>query len=216
MPDPSHDNGNATVVTNGRGNGHGGGGGGGARPPRPVVSGAWWPYPLIWAVPILVIFGGSIYYRQYFQTRGRVITISFADVAGVKTGETPITVRGVKIGTVEAVGLSPDNNRAEVTVRLIRSDAGFARGGSTFWMVRPDISGAERDRGSAQSSPARSSTRFRATATSRNISSAETGRRSCWATASASYCTPAASSACSFSRPSYSAGWRSEPSKTFA
>ena len=111
--------------------------------PHPHLERMRFPFPIIWIVPLLAALGASIYLYRYYQERGPEIRIRFEDVAGIKTGETPLTVHGVRIGTVEQVDLSPDAQGAIVHVRIQRHALAVAKAGSLFWMVRPDVFGGQ-------------------------------------------------------------------------
>lgn len=94
---------------------------------------------VVWIVPLLaaVVAGYLVYER--IQEFGPKITIRFQDGSGIRTGQTPIKYRGVPIGEVTAVELSPDQKHVLVRARLERSAASVAREGSAFWIVRPEV-----------------------------------------------------------------------------
>jgi paraquat-inducible protein B len=70
----------------------------------------------------------------------------FRDAAGVKVRQTEVRYRGVPIGEVTALDLSPDRSFVVVSARLRQEAADLARDGSVFWIVRPEV-GFERVRG---------------------------------------------------------------------
>lgn len=76
---------------------------------------------------------------QHLRTLGPEISISFSDGAGLRVGQTPVRYRGVSIGEVSGVELSPDQKHVVVRARLMRSAAPIAREGTTFWIVRPQV-----------------------------------------------------------------------------
>lgn len=109
--------------------------------PRPHIKKMRWPFPIVWIVPLAAAIGAGFYFHRILQERGPLLNITFDDAGGLKVGETPVTVHGVRIGTVESVSLSPDEGHAIVHVRLYRGTEQIAKKDTIFWMVKPDISG---------------------------------------------------------------------------
>ena len=104
--------------------------------PRAKVKRHRWSFPVMWIVPVAAASVAG--YLVYDQVRdwGPTITIRFKDGNGLKAGRTPIQYNGVRIGEVKAVKLSDDLHDVVVEVRLLRSAASVARGGSLFWIAR--------------------------------------------------------------------------------
>jgi len=104
--------------------------------PRAKVKRRRWSFPVMWIVPVVAALVAG--YLVYDQVRdwGPTITIRFKDGSGLKAGRTPILYNGVRIGEVKAVKLSDDLHEVVVEVRLLRSAASVARGGSLFWIAR--------------------------------------------------------------------------------
>jgi paraquat-inducible protein B len=98
-----------------------------------------WRPSVVWLVPLVAaaVAGYLLYGR--LQEFGPTIAIRFADVTGVRAGQTEIRHRGVTVGRVEEVRLSPDQKHALVTARLRRETSGIAREGAAFWIVRPEV-----------------------------------------------------------------------------
>jgi paraquat-inducible protein B len=96
-------------------------------------------FRLVWVVPVVAaaIAGWLIF--QHLRSIGPEIAITFSDGAGLRVGQTPLKYRGVSIGEVSRVELSPDQKQVVVRARLARSAASIAREGSTFWIVRPQV-----------------------------------------------------------------------------
>ena len=109
--------------------------------PRPIVKQRRLAGLLVWLIPLGVAVGAGYYFLRLYREVGPVVTIQFNDGTGIKVGETPLTVRGVRVGTVDAVDLAPDNIHALVHVRFQRGTATIANAGTVFYMVRPDVSG---------------------------------------------------------------------------
>jgi paraquat-inducible protein B len=114
------------------------------REPEPALPAATvrkrpWRLPIVWIVPLVaaVVAGGLVYRR--LQEFGPTVTIEFQDASGVKPDQTEIRYRGVAVGRVTTLELSPDRERVVVTAQLKRTGAGLAREGSLFWIVRPEV-----------------------------------------------------------------------------
>jgi paraquat-inducible protein B len=95
--------------------------------------------PAVWLVPLLaaVVAGYLVYNRV--QDAGPTIQIMFKDGSGLVAGQTPIKFRGVPVGQVEALGLGKNLDHVLVTARLRGPAEAIARGGSEFWIVRPEV-----------------------------------------------------------------------------
>ena len=94
---------------------------------------------LVWMVPAMAIAVAAYLLWQRLQEYGPEVRVTFADGAGLRIGQTPLRYRGVQVGEVIGVGLSEDEKRAVVRIRLTRFGAGLAREGSRFWIVRPRV-----------------------------------------------------------------------------
>jgi paraquat-inducible protein B len=96
-------------------------------------------FRLAWIVPLVAaaVAGWLLYERM--RTFGPEITIQFDQGNGLRVGQTPVKYRGVSIGEVTGVELSPDHKRVLVSARLRRSAASVANEGAIFWIVRPQV-----------------------------------------------------------------------------
>ena len=68
------------------------------------------------------------------------IRLEFADVRGLGPGA-EVRYRGVRVGSVREIGLSPDGEKGVVTVLLEAEHAELARVSSMFWVVSPRFGG---------------------------------------------------------------------------
>jgi len=96
-------------------------------------------FRLVWIVPVVALAVAGWLVFQHLRSIGPEITITFRDGAGLRPGQTPLKYRGVQVGEVSGVDLSPDQKNVVVRVRLVRSAAPIAREGTTFWIVRPQV-----------------------------------------------------------------------------
>lgn len=96
-------------------------------------------FRLVWVVPVVAMAVAGWLVFQHLRAIGPEIAITFNDGAGLRAGQTPLKYRGVAIGEVSGVELSPDQKQVVVRARLVRSASSIAREGATFWIVRPQV-----------------------------------------------------------------------------
>ncbi|HEV2431555.1 MAG TPA: MlaD family protein, partial [Burkholderiales bacterium] len=97
-------------------------------------------FRLVWVVPTLALAVAVYLMWQHIRTVGPEIAIRFSDASGVRAGQTPIIYRGVQVGEVIHVRLTPERSQALVRARLHKSAAPLASEGALFWIVRPQLS----------------------------------------------------------------------------
>ena len=102
----------------------------------------WRWFRFVWVVPLIALMVAGKIVIERLQEYGPEITIRFSDGAGLRAGQTPLKYRGVQIGEVTGVELSPDQRQVLVKLRLSRSSAKIAGEGAVFWIVRPQLAGA--------------------------------------------------------------------------
>ena len=108
--------------------------------PVPNVQKRHWPYPLIWAIPLISLVCAGLYLRDYLRNHGRELVITFADASGIRAGESKVMYRGADIGRVTSIDLSDNHRRALVHVEFDKQEGVFTTRGATFWIVRPEVS----------------------------------------------------------------------------
>jgi paraquat-inducible protein B len=108
--------------------------------PQPRIEKMFWPFPIIWIVPLLAAVLAGYYVYLHHQENGVEIIINFDDGGGLKPGETVISLHGVPLGRVKTVELSDDHGHAIAHVRLASSAEYLARADSLFWVVKPELS----------------------------------------------------------------------------
>lgn len=94
---------------------------------------------LVWLVPLLAIAIAGWLMWTSLRDRGPLITVSFETAEGLEPGKTRVKHRDVPVGTVEAVRLSPDLARIEVTIRMDAGTEPMLHEGTRFWIVRPRV-----------------------------------------------------------------------------
>jgi len=99
-------------------------------------------FRFIWVVPLIALAVAAKIVVERLQEYGPEITVRFSDGGGLRVGQTPLKYRGVQVGEVTGVQLSPDQRQVLVKLRLSQSSARLAGEGAVFWIVRPQVSGA--------------------------------------------------------------------------
>jgi paraquat-inducible protein B len=97
---------------------------------------------LVWIVPLVAAAAGAWVAVTRILAQGPEIQISFASADGLEAGKTKIRYNGVDVGTLETIRLSDDHRRVLATAQMAPASGGFLVEDTTFWVVRPRISGA--------------------------------------------------------------------------
>ena len=93
----------------------------------------------LWWVTLAAVIGAIVLVTMSLKSHGPTITIRFAEGHGLKTGDV-LRFRGIAIGEVSEVVLTPDLVRVAVKVQLELKASHVARRGSQFWIERPRVS----------------------------------------------------------------------------
>jgi len=94
---------------------------------------------MVWAIPFLALAIALFVAWQAYDARGPLIEIEFADGAGIAKRETELRFRDVSVGVVENVTFSSGLGSVVAHVRLDKAVAPYVDAGSTFWVVRPEL-----------------------------------------------------------------------------
>jgi len=94
---------------------------------------------LLWLVPIAAAGLCGWFVVRDVVLNGPTITIYFHDIEGLQKQNSFLQYRGVIVGQVTDLKLTPDTQQAAVQVQLAGSAAILARQGSIFWIVRPEL-----------------------------------------------------------------------------
>lgn len=113
--------------------------------PQARIERNWGTY-LIWLVPIGAAALAAWFIYSEMLKSGPTLHIFFENAAGLQPGKSQVRYRGAQIGDVKAVKLTKDHRQVEVIVTMDESAESFAREGSQFWIVKPEL-GAEEIRG---------------------------------------------------------------------
>lgn len=93
----------------------------------------------LWLITLAAVIGAIVLVALSLKSHGPTITIRFAEGHGLKAGDL-LRFRGIAVGEVTDVVLTPDLNKVAVKVQLEPKAAHVARRGSQFWIERPRIS----------------------------------------------------------------------------
>src|SRR5262245_32837318 len=97
---------------------------------------------LVWLIPIVAAAAGAWVAVTRILGEGPKITIVFRSAEGLEAGKTKIEYNGVQVGTVTAIRLSDDHRSVILTAQMQPRTEDFLVEDTTFWVVRPRISGA--------------------------------------------------------------------------
>ena len=93
----------------------------------------------LWWVTLLAVIGAIALIATSLRSTGPIVTVRFADGHGLKPGDV-LKFRGIAIGEVVDVVLTPQRDQVAVRVQLEPKAARMARKGSLFWIERPRVS----------------------------------------------------------------------------
>ncbi len=93
----------------------------------------------VWLVPVIAACVVLWLAWRSLAERGPQITIAFTDAGTLQPGQTPIKYKGVNVGIVESVGLTPDVSRVLVHARMTRAIEPYLATGARFWIVQPRV-----------------------------------------------------------------------------
>ncbi len=94
---------------------------------------------IVWLIPLVAAaVAGGLAYRTYTQ-KGSTITITFDAAGGIAAGKTNIQYKGVEIGSVTDVQVSPDLAHVVVTAQMAKEAEPHLIDGTRFWIVSPHV-----------------------------------------------------------------------------
>jgi paraquat-inducible protein B len=97
---------------------------------------------LVWVIPIVAALVGVWVAVTRVESEGPKINIVFGSAEGLEAGKTKIEYKGVEVGTLTSIQLSPDHRQVLATAQMAPRTEGFLVEDTQFWVVRPRISGA--------------------------------------------------------------------------
>ncbi len=100
-------------------------------------------FSIVWLVPIVAVCIGAWLVYKAKSEQGPLVSITFSAAEGVVAGKTKVKFRDVQVGMVETVELSRDLSEVTVTARLARELEGHLTEETSFWVVRPQLTGGQ-------------------------------------------------------------------------
>ncbi len=95
---------------------------------------------MLWLLPVVALAAVlAVLFVRAGAERGPRITITFTDAAGLQPGADLIH-RGLHVGVVRTVELDSDLKSVVVEAELAPHAAGLAAEGTSFWIVKPEVS----------------------------------------------------------------------------
>jgi paraquat-inducible protein B len=97
---------------------------------------------LVWVIPIVAALVGAWVAVTRIESEGPKISIVFQSAEGLTAGQTKIEYKGVEVGTITSIRVSPDHRQVLTTAQMAPKTEDFLVDDTQFWVVRPRISGA--------------------------------------------------------------------------
>ncbi|MCQ4347515.1 MlaD family protein [Pseudomonas stutzeri] len=94
----------------------------------------------IWALPLLALAIGLWLLWRAFSEAGIEIRVHFADGDGIQVSKTQVIYKGIPVGKVVDLQVSPDLQGVDATIEIDRKAEDYLSEGTRFWLVRPRVS----------------------------------------------------------------------------
>ena len=105
-------------------------------PPRTLARETRGRWPgLVWALPIAALLIVGYLGLQAIAHQGVDIVVTFDSAADAKPGDTQVIYKGLSVGRVTKVALSPDRKHIDMTLRMDPSLKPVLLSGTQFWLV---------------------------------------------------------------------------------
>ena len=99
-------------------------------------------FSLVWVIPIVAALVGIWVAAVRVESEGPKITLRFQSAEGLEAGKTKIEYKGVEVGTLSSIRLTPDHRQVVAIAQMAPKTEDFLVADTQFWVVRPRISGA--------------------------------------------------------------------------
>ena len=93
-----------------------------------------------WLLPFIALCIGAILFFQIVQERGKTITITFSNGAGLVADKTPIRYQGLQIGVVKKVNFTDNMQKVKVEANIYSEATEVLKENTKFWLVQPSVS----------------------------------------------------------------------------
>jgi paraquat-inducible protein B len=99
-------------------------------------------FSTIWVIPIAAALVGLWIGVNTYRNQGPTITIIFKSADGLEAHKTKIRYNGIEVGEIATIRISEDLKSIIATAKMEPKTEEFLRKDTEFWVVRPQISGA--------------------------------------------------------------------------
>jgi paraquat-inducible protein B len=99
-------------------------------------------FSFVWVIPIVAALVGAWIGINNYRNQGPTITIVFKSADGLEANKTMIRYNGVEVGEISAIRLSDDSQSVIATAKMSPKAEEFLHTDTEFWVVKPEISGA--------------------------------------------------------------------------
>ncbi len=99
-------------------------------------------FSFVWIIPIVAALVGAWIGINTIRNQGPTITIVFKSAEGLEANKTMIRYNGVEVGEISAIRLADDYQSVIATAKMSPKTEEFLHKDTQFWVVRPEISGA--------------------------------------------------------------------------
>lgn len=99
-------------------------------------------FSFIWVIPIVAALVGVWIGVNNYLSQGPTITIIFKSADGLEAHKTMIRYNGIDVGEISALRISEDLQTVVATAKMDPKTDEFLKKDTEFWVVRPQISGA--------------------------------------------------------------------------
>jgi paraquat-inducible protein B len=99
-------------------------------------------FSFVWVIPIVAALVGVWIGINHYRNLGPTITIVFKSAEGLEANKTAIRYNGVEVGEISTIRLSDDYQTVIATAQMSPKTEEFLHKDTQFWVVKPEISGA--------------------------------------------------------------------------
>jgi paraquat-inducible protein B len=99
-------------------------------------------FSAVWLVPLFAAAVGLWVGITTIRNQGPKITIVFHTAEGLEEGKTHVRYNGIVVGELSDIQISPDHKTVIATAKMHPNTEPFLVKDTKFWVVRPQISGA--------------------------------------------------------------------------
>lgn len=93
----------------------------------------------LWLIPLITLALVTFIVWQNLPAQGATLTLYFDEVASLKPIQTKLQYRGMEVGQIEALQLTPDHQGVKVTLQVDDSILPLLGEDTHFWLVKPEI-----------------------------------------------------------------------------